>query len=147
MNTSISRFACIVATVFAVLSARTIVGQVAPAGLTVIQSPAGVYYVLYSDSVQPNRSQFFYLNYATQQFDSIVPNVSASGAFSGTSPSTGRTLTDQIQTTSISLTYNSVGKSGPKESLYGPTRQFAGQWRGTGIGLVEVFGVGSAVGY
>ena len=57
---------------------------------------------------------------------------------------TGRSLTGQIQSTSISLTYAGV-KSGPKESLYGPTRQFAGQWLGTvsdpgiGIGFGELF--------
>jgi hypothetical protein len=57
---------------------RTASAQVAPAGLTVIQSPPGVYYVFYADSSQPNRSQFFYLNYGTHQFDAVVPTVSSS---------------------------------------------------------------------
>jgi hypothetical protein len=119
--------------------------QIAPAGLTVIQSPAGVYYVLYSDSTRPNRTAFYYLNYTTREFDSISPSVTASGSFSGTSPSTGRTVTGVIQSSTITLTYNSITKTGAKESLYGPTRQFAGQWLGTvsdpgiGIGFGELY--------
>jgi hypothetical protein len=118
--------------------------QLAPAGLTVIQNPTGEYYVFYSDSMQPTRSQFFYLNYATKQFDAISPTLSSNGSFSGTSPTTGATLTGSVQTTSISLNYDGVGRSGPKESLYGPTQQYAGQWLGTvsdpniGIGFGEL---------
>jgi hypothetical protein len=143
MKISFIKIVCAGATVLVAFTAKTTSAQIAPAGLTVIQSPAGVYYALYSDSVLPNRSRFYYLNYGTHEYDIINPTVSAAGTFSGTSPSTGRTVTGQIQATSISLTYNSVTKSGPKESLYGPTGQFAGQWRGTvsdataGIGFGE----------
>jgi hypothetical protein len=83
------------------------------------------------------------LNYGTHEYDIINPTVAAAGTFSGTSASTGRTVSGQIQATSISLTYNSVTKSGPKESIYGPTGQYSGQWRGTvsdptaGIGFGE----------
>ena len=104
--------------------------QIAPAGLTVIQSPPGVYYVMFADSVQPRRAVFYYLNYTTQQLDIISPALNASGFFSGVSQTTGRMLTGQILGTSISVTYNSVTRSGPKESVYGPTRQYAGIWRG-----------------
>ena len=136
-------FVSALASVLVAFIAATASAQVAPAGLTVIQSPAGVYYALYSDSVLPNRCRFYYLNYGTHEYDIINPTVSASGTFSGTSSSTGRTVTGEIQSTSISLTYNSATQSGPKESLYGPTGHYAGQWRGTvsdptaGIGFGE----------
>jgi hypothetical protein len=119
--------------------------QLAPAGLTVIQNPSGVYYAFYSDSVLPNRNLFFYVNKATQQFDQVAVTLSSNGAFSGTSSTTGRSLTGQVQATSVSLTYNGVSQSGPKESLYGPTRQFGGQWLGwvsdatNGFGFAEFF--------
>jgi len=117
--------------VLAALASLPASAQVAPAGLTVIQNPAGVYYVLYSDSVQSGRAEFYYLNYGTKQFDAITPTVSANGSFTGSSASTGRTVTGTIGASTTSLTYNGATKSGPKESLYGPTRQFAGQWLGT----------------
>lgn len=119
--------------------------QIAPAGLAVIQNPAGVYYIFYADSVQQYRSRFYYLNYATRQFDAIDTNISNSGSFSGTSSSTGRTVTGQVSSNAVSLTYNSVTRSGPKESLYGPTSNLAGQWRGVvsdpnlGIGYGEFY--------
>ena len=143
LNNLSSHLTALAATVLVAFSAKTASAQIAPAGLTVIQNPTGVYYALYSDSVQPNRSRFYYLNYGTHEYDIINPTVSASGTFSGTSPTTGRTVTGQIQATSISVTYNAVTQSGPKESLYGPTGQFTGQWRGTvsdpsaGIGFGE----------
>ena len=142
ISSNVIRLAAVVSPV---ASAAVTAAQISPAGLTVIQSPAGVYYALYCDSKQPNRARFYYLNYGTQEFDVIAPNVSASGAFSGTSQSTGRTLTGQISSTSISLTYNFVTKSGPKESLYGPTLKYAGTWLGTssdanvGTGFAEFF--------
>ena len=113
------------------LFARAAVAQIAPAGLTVVQNPTGVYYVYYADSVQPSRSQFFYFNYSTRQFDVINTTISSDGTFFGTSPTTGRNVAGSVQSTTISMSYNSVTRSGPKESVYGPTRQFAGQWFGT----------------
>jgi hypothetical protein len=103
------------------LLSETSIAQVAPAGLTVIQSPPGVYYAMFADSIQPSRAVFYYLNYTTQQLDIISPSLSASGFFSGVSPSTGRMLTGQILGTSISMTYNSVTTSGAKESLRSAT--------------------------
>jgi hypothetical protein len=128
----------------AVLTGPEAVAQVAPAGLTVVQNPAGVYYVFYSDSVQPTRSQFYYLNYSTKEFDAISPTLSSNGFFSGTSPTTGKILNGSVQATGILLTYDGVTTSGLKESLYGPTRQLAGLWMGTisdptvGIGFGEL---------
>jgi hypothetical protein len=120
-------------------------GQIAPAGLTVIQNPLGVYYVLYSDSIRPNRARFYYLNYLTSDFDVITPSVSASGAFSGSSSNTGRFVGGNIGNQSISLSFNGVSVSGTKESIYGPTSRFAGQWIGTvfdpfiGVGFGELY--------
>jgi hypothetical protein len=128
MNTPL-KIANIAAAIFCLLSEAAI-AQIAPAGLTVIQSPPGVYYAMFADSIQPSRAVFYYLNYTTKQLDIISPGLSASGFFSGVSQSTGRMLTGQILGTSISMTYNSVTTSGAKESLYGPTRPFAGIWRG-----------------
>src|SRR6476620_10285037 len=125
-----SRLLLIVVTALVSL-AETGTAQIAPAGLTVIQGPTGVYYVFYSDSVQPGRSEFYYLNYNTTEFDAITPNVSTDGSFSGVSSNTGRSLAGTVQASSISLTYNGATKSGAKESVYGPTRRFAGQWLGT----------------
>jgi hypothetical protein len=145
MNPTICRFLPSIIALTLLVFPRSAVSQVAPAGLTVIQSPPGVFYTMYCDSVQPNRAVFYYLNYTTLEFDAINPTVSASGFFSGISLSTGRMLTGQIQATTISLSYNSVARNGPKESLYGPTRQFAGQWPGTitdpgfGTGFVQLF--------
>ena len=138
-------YACFCAALCSIITTPPVVSQIAPAGLTVIQNPSGVYYALYADSTRPRRSQFFYVNYATQQFDAIAPSVSSDGTFSGTSPSTGHSLTGQIQSTSISLTYNGVTQAGPKESLYGPTQQFAGEWlgwvydSGVGYGFAQFF--------
>jgi hypothetical protein len=115
-------------TAFTLLSSAP--AQIAPAGLAVIQNPAGVYYVFYADSVQQYRSRFYYLNYGTKQFDVIDTTISSNGSFSGTSGSTGRTVTGQVSSTTVSLNYNGVARSGPKESLYGPTQNLAGQWRG-----------------
>lgn len=145
MNISPLRIACVLVLAFVVLTGQRSSAQIAPAGLTVIQSPPGVYYVMFADSVQPRRAVFYYLNYTTQQLDIISPSLSASGFFSGVSSSTGRMLTGQILGTSMSVTYNSVTKSGPKESLYGPTGRFAGIWRGfvtdpnLGTGFAELF--------
>jgi hypothetical protein len=119
--------------------------QIAPAGLAVIQNPAGVYYVFYADSVQQYRSRFYYLNYGTKQFDVIDTTISSSGSFSGTSGSTGHTVTGQVSSTTVSLNYNGAARSGPKESLYGPTQNLAGQWRGwvsdpnIGVGYGEFY--------
>lgn len=135
---------CVVSVLLLGISTSTH-AQLAPAGATLIQSPTGVYYAFYSDSVHRYRSVFYYVNYNTGDFDMINPTVSVSGSFSGTSATTARSLSGQIQSDSITLTYNAVTVSGAKESLYGPTRQFAGQWLGTvsdpnnGIGFGELY--------
>lgn len=136
---------CIATITVALIAATPASAQVAPAGLAVIQNPAGVYYVFYSDSVQPYRSRFYYLNYTTHEFDAIDTSISGSGSFSGSSTSTGRSVTGQVSASSVSLTYNGVTRSGAKESLYGPTRNLAGQWRGfvedpnVGVGYGEFY--------
>lgn len=129
----------------AVLAAHAARAQITAAGLTVIQSPPGVYYVVYADSTRTGRAQFFYLNYNTQEYDKIVPAVDVAGTFSGTSLSTGRSVSGQIQSESISVTYDGVSETGQKESIYGPTSQYAGQWLGyvsdpsIGFGFGELF--------
>jgi hypothetical protein len=82
------------------------------------------------------------VNYNTQEFDSIAPTVGASGSLSGISPSTGRILFGNITGTSISLTYNGAIVNGEKESLYGPTRQYVGSWRGVVSDPTVGFGFG-----
>lgn len=105
--------------------------QIIPTGFAVVQNPAGVYYVFSAAGRDPTKGIFYYINYTTAEFDSIPVGISSTGAFSGSSSSSGRTISGQIGSTSISLNYNGVSLTPPKESVYGPTATFAGMYYGT----------------
>ncbi len=113
-----------------VASARCASGQLAPAGSVEIQGEPGEYYFFGSEGTFTYGSSFTYINYTTHEFDSILTNLAANGTCSGQSPTTGRVITGQVFSTSITLTYNGVTKSGTKISAYGPTRALAGNWLG-----------------
>jgi hypothetical protein len=115
-------------------------GQLAPAGGVSIQGSPGEYYLFSSEGTFTYGSNFTYINYATKEFDSILTNLATNGTFSGQSPTTGRVITGQVTTTSITLTYNGVTKSGTKISVYGPTRALAGNWLGLFADLSLGFG-------
>ncbi len=107
------------------------VAQLAPAGSIYVQQPAGVHYLFGTAGVQTGAG-FYYVNYNTSQFDVIGSiAVSPNGTFSGTSSLTGHSVSGTISTTTISLTYNGVAISAPKEAPFGPTQQFAGGYSGS----------------
>ena len=113
-----------------IIFAASASAQIAPGGDTVIQSPTGVYYFFHAEGTGPHGATFIYANYSTHELDAINPSVTLDGHFSGVSIATGRTITGLITSSDISFTYNGVSKSGAKESSYGPTRRFAGEWVG-----------------
>lgn len=104
--------------------------QIAPAGAVYIQQPSGVHY-LFGSGGTATGGGFFYVNYLTGQYDGMSTTVSSSGSIYGYSPITGRTLSGQISSTSISLTYYGTTVSGTKVSPYGVARAFAGGYCGT----------------
>ncbi|MBA3352779.1 MAG: hypothetical protein H0U23_10205, partial [Blastocatellia bacterium] len=112
------------------LTATFGLGQLAPAGSVWIQGAPGEYYLFSSEGTFTYGSSFTYINYATKEFDSILTNLETNGTFSGQSSITGRVITGQVSTTSITLTYNGVSRSATKASVYGPTRVLAGNWLG-----------------
>lgn len=115
--------------------------QLAPAGIAFAQSGQQVY-LFGASGTYHGGSSFIYLDYSTGQIDSLQPNVSADGSFSGTSAVTGRTLSGQIGASAVTLTYNGFTVSAPKLSSYGPTGKFAGTW--TGFISDNTFGIGYA---
>lgn len=104
--------------------------QLAPAGGGTAQVAPGEYFSFSSEGTFTYGSSFIYINYNTQEFDSILTNLSANGTFSGISPTTGRLVTGQVLSSSINMTYNGITRSAAKLSAYGPTRAFAGNWLG-----------------
>ncbi len=94
--------------------------QLAPAGGGTVQVVPGEYFSFDSEGTFTYGSSFTYINYNTKEFDSILTSLSANGTFSGSSPSTGRFVTGQILSSSITMTYNGVTGSAAKLSAYGP---------------------------
>jgi hypothetical protein len=105
--------------------------QLAPSGRINVEQPAGVHYLFGSGGTQSGGG-FFYLNYLTGEFDVLGPvTVQSNGSFAGTSAVTGRALSGQISSSSISLTYNGVSISSAKASVYGPAAAYAGVYFGS----------------
>lgn len=128
MNFPISLKRCFY--VFILLIAATVRAQVSPDAFVSIESPTGVNYILSVGSTQPDGAVFTYINFNTSELDVMNPTVSSNGTFSGSSPITGRTLTGQITGNNVTLTYNGATKTATRESIYGPTRKFAGTYIG-----------------
>lgn len=126
---------------FLLLTAGLALGQLAPAGGGSAQVAPGEYFIFGSEGTFAYGSGFTYINYGTREFDSILTNLSPNGSFSGISQSTGRVVTGQVLSTSITMTYNGVTASASKLSVYGPTRALAGNW--LGVIVDPSFGVGS----
>ena len=121
-------FLCIALSAFVPKTAR---GQIAPGGSIYVQQPTGVHYIFGSGGTKSGGG-FFYVNYLTSEFDVIGPvTVSSTGSFSGVSGITGRSISGQISSTTISLTYNGATIASTKQSLYGPSAAFAGNYVGT----------------
>jgi hypothetical protein len=118
------------------------VAQLAPAGVVFLQSSTR-HYIFRSGGTYEKSATFIYLDLATGDTDVINPTVSTTGSISGISAITGRSITGQVSSTTITLNYNGTSVSGAKLSAYGPTRQFAGQWNGfvgdpvAGIGYAQ----------
>ena len=123
------------------LTCRFASAQVAPAGITFVQSGTR-YYLFGASGTYDHGASFIFLDFSTGLLDAITPNVSANGSFSGTSSATGRTLSGQIGATSVSFSYNGATLSGSKLSSYGLMRKFAGEW----VGFISdnSFGIGFA---
>ena len=105
-------------------------GQLAPAGGGTVEVTPGEYFSFSSGGTYTYGSGFLYINYSTREYDSILTSLAANGTFSGVSPTTGRVVSGQVLSTSISMTYNGITRSAAKVSAYGPTRSFAGDWLG-----------------
>ena len=121
-------FLCIALSAFVPKTAR---GQIAPGGSIYVQQPTGVHYIFGSGGTKSGGG-FFYVNYLTSEFDVIGPvTVSSTGSFSGVSGITGRSISGQISSTTISLTYNGATIASTKQSLYGSSAAFAGNYVGT----------------
>ncbi len=112
------------------LTANFALGQLAPAGGGTAQVAPGEYFSFSSEGTFTYGSGFTYINYSTREFDSILTNLASNGTFSGISSSTGRVVSGQISSASITMTYNGVTASAANLSVYGPTRSLAGNWLG-----------------
>ncbi len=123
------------------LLVRPSFGQLAPAGAIYVQQPSGVHY-LFGSGGTATGGGFFYVNYLTDQFDVIVTTTSSSGSISGVSAITGRSISGQISSTSISLTYNGASINATKLSYYGPAKAFAGGY--CGVVSEPTFGISYA---
>lgn len=118
--------------------------QLAPSGEVVIQSGSS-HYLFISEGSFMFGTTFVYVDYVTGESDSISPSVSFDGTFSGVSDYTGRTINGQIQTASITFTYNGVTLTGPKASAYGQTKELAGRWLGIVFDPINGGGFGEAI--
>jgi hypothetical protein len=125
------------------LVSHTMSGQLAPSGAIHVQQPNGVHYIFGTGGTHTGGG-FFYVNYLTGQYDVIGPvSVSANGSFFGSSGLTGLSVSGQVYSTSITLTYNGTTVSSNKESLYGPSGAFAGNFLGPWT--ESSLGVGSGI--
>lgn len=113
-----------------VLFAGSTVAQLAPSGSIYVQQPTGVHYLFGTAGAQTGAG-FYYVNYNTSDYDIISPiQVSPNGAFSGTSQITGRTISGQVSSTNITLTYRGISVSAAKQSTYGAMQKFGGGYIG-----------------
>lgn len=116
--------------------------QLAPAGEVLIQS-ANRYFYFKSEGIFPSSTTFIYIDYGTGEFSSANPPISTNGSFSGVS-SSGKTVSGQVSSASVSINYNGSSVSAPKLSSYGPTRALAGEWTGFFINPTTGLGFGAA---
>jgi hypothetical protein len=96
-----------------------------------IQNPTGVHYIISSNPSRPGTGVFTYVNTNNGDFDIIGVTISGNQSFQGASTVTGRTVTGQIASGSVTLTYFGATRSGPMEPNYGPTGALAGRYYGS----------------
>lgn len=124
MNLRVSHFIPIL-----VVLSRTLCAQIAPAGSVYVQQPSGVHYIFGTGGTATGGG-FFYVDYLTGQYDVITTTVSSTGTISGSSSLTGRFITGQVNSTSITLVYNGTTVTGDKLSAYGVASAFDGGYSG-----------------
>src|SRR5687768_15965727 len=118
--------------VISLIVAATMRGQVAKDEVAAfIQNPTGVHYVFSTNPSRPGTGVFTYVNTNTGDFDIIGATISSSQTFQGASTVTGRTVTGQISSGSVSLTFLAVNRTGPLEPTFGSTGAFAGRYYGS----------------
>jgi hypothetical protein len=103
--------------------------QLAFSGSTEVEQPTGVFYIFEAISSY-SYPTFLYFNYQTHAADFIVPTIASNGTFSGTSLTTGRSVTGNVNNFAINLTYNGTSISKPVISDFGTARSFAGHYNG-----------------
>ncbi|MGI8437800.1 MAG: hypothetical protein ACR2NX_13010 [Chthoniobacterales bacterium] len=129
LHPSTGKFFWVVAAVL-LLAVRPASAQVALEAVAFIENPTGVHYVFQTNPGRPGTGIFTYVNTNSGDFDIVGVTISANQTFQGSSTVTARTVTGQISSASVSLSFNGVTRSGNKEPTFGATTILGGQYYG-----------------
>ena len=120
---------CLLACIVASLTSNGARAQLTLSGYTAAEQPSGIFYIFEAASSY-SYPTFLYFNYQTHAADFIVPTISSDGSFSGTSLTTGRSVTGKVNNSTVNLTYNGTSISSPVISDFGTAHSFAGHYNG-----------------
>ena len=120
----------------AILSAAALLAAILPASaqrieevVTFVEQPAGVHFVIETGPPRPGRGVFTYANTNNGDYEVVFFDIANDGSFQGSS--NGRTLTGQVNATTITMTFAGATRTGAREPRYGPTSHLAGHFYGS----------------
>ena len=118
--------------------------------VTFVEQPTGVHFVIETGPPRLGRGVFTYANTNNGDYEVVHFDIANDGSFQGTA--NGRTLTGQVNATTITMTFAGATRTGAREPRYGPTSHLAGRFYGSyrqpnvGIGaLIAVVSVNGNV--
>ncbi|MBA2271858.1 MAG: hypothetical protein H0W20_14875 [Chthoniobacterales bacterium] len=97
--------------------------------VTFIEEPAGLHFVFETVASRPGKGVFTYANTNNGDREVVNVDIANNGSFQGTS--NGRTVTGQIRSTTITMTFAGASRTGEREPAFGPTGRFAGRFYGS----------------